>query len=280
MDEKYTAMTDTEVGFFHRCLNTAWVNIGLPADLDSLARVMRVNRSYLDRIWKVVGECWYQEGDRLFNRTQEEERTHATTKSESATKSVRSRYERRTNDLPRALAQESESESDKTPPKPPKGGDEHADENAPEVPKTETAEDGMLPGIAPSVVRPAVPAKKARGGKRTTAEVEKALCPDRLKWFRELWAAGPWRDGKLEGMDAYERRVRDIELARTIHRSAVRYAAWLAEDPTRKIKFLQGWLSAERWTDECALGDNGKTAAPRAPTYRELIASGELEPPC
>lgn len=97
-DEKYTSMPDRELGFFHRCLNHAWDNDGLPADLDALARAMRCPRRYLDSVWKIVGKCWYKDGDRLRNKTQEEERSHATRKSLQATDAIRTRYGRVSSD--------------------------------------------------------------------------------------------------------------------------------------------------------------------------------------
>lgn len=99
-DERYSAMTDQELGFYHRCLNKAWVNGGLPADLDQLAKTMRVTRQYLDEVWKAVGECWYSENGRLFNKTQEEERAYASSKSERNANAARSRYERSADALP------------------------------------------------------------------------------------------------------------------------------------------------------------------------------------
>lgn len=116
-DETYSTLTDQELGFYHRCLNKAWLNAGLPADPDALAKLMHVSRAYLDRVWVSVGKCWYTSGGRLYNRTQEEERSHATTKSERAAASVRTRYERRTDELlPRARkSRKSESESDTDP---------------------------------------------------------------------------------------------------------------------------------------------------------------------
>jgi uncharacterized protein YdaU (DUF1376 family) len=104
-------MNDQEVGFYHRCLNKSWVNVGIPADMDALAKLMGRTRTYIDRVWKAVGPCWYQDGDRLFNRTQEEERLHAVTRSENATKSVRSRYERSAKEPPRGRAR-ADSDSD------------------------------------------------------------------------------------------------------------------------------------------------------------------------
>jgi hypothetical protein len=108
-------MTDAELGFYHRCLNHSWINSGLPCDLDELARAMRVTRAYLDKIWKRVGKRFECLEGKLVNRRQELERAHATSKSERATASVRTRYERSyersTNDLPRARARPG-SESD------------------------------------------------------------------------------------------------------------------------------------------------------------------------
>lgn len=76
-DELYSSLNDLELGFFHRCLNRSWRNTGLPADLDKLARAMKVTRKYLDRVWPMVAKLWYTEGDRVYNRRQEEERTKA-----------------------------------------------------------------------------------------------------------------------------------------------------------------------------------------------------------
>lgn len=76
-DERYYSMTDQELGFFHRCLNHAWGNNGLPADLDQLAKLMRISRYYLDSVWPAVGACFYEEGGRLFNKRQEKERARA-----------------------------------------------------------------------------------------------------------------------------------------------------------------------------------------------------------
>jgi hypothetical protein len=93
-DDNYRAMTDQELGFYHRCLNLAWVNGGLPADLDALARLMRVRRSYLDKLWPAVGKCWFENDGKLLNRVQESEREHVISKSLSAAESAKVRYER------------------------------------------------------------------------------------------------------------------------------------------------------------------------------------------
>lgn len=101
-DEAYSALSDSECGFFHRCLNRCWINTGLPAQMDELARVMKVNPIYLEKTWDRVGRLFFECDGRLFNKRQEEERSYAMTKSERNTKAVRTRYERSSNEPQRA----------------------------------------------------------------------------------------------------------------------------------------------------------------------------------
>ena len=91
--------------------------------------------------------------------------------------------------------------------------------------------------------------KLRRTAKRTTEQIQKAL-GERLVWLEELWKIYPCHDGMRDGMDAYERKVENVELARMIHRSAIVYAARAKADPDMKVKFLQGWINGERWKDE------------------------------
>ena len=82
-DEKYCSLNDAELGFYHRCLDHAWVNGGLPADLTELAELFHRTRTQLDKVWLKVSKCWYEQDGRLFNRRQEEERAHVIEKSEA-----------------------------------------------------------------------------------------------------------------------------------------------------------------------------------------------------
>ena len=129
-----------------------------------------------------------------------------------------------------------------------------------ETPKT-PAPQAALVLDPPGAVRPDVPAdasmpfgpvpqRKRRASHRTTEEVRRAL-GERCAWFDSTWEIGPWTDGKLPGMDAYERRVKERELALEVHAGAKRYSAKIAADPTIRVKFLQGWINDERWKDEC-----------------------------
>jgi uncharacterized protein YdaU (DUF1376 family) len=100
MDENYSTMTDEELGFYHRCLNHSWINNGLPYELIDIARSLRVTTEYLDRVWPRVGKCFSCSDcvhPRWVNQRQEKERADAIAKSQKATKSVRTRYERREN---------------------------------------------------------------------------------------------------------------------------------------------------------------------------------------
>lgn len=99
MDRKYRAMGDADLGFFHRCLNYAWSEGGLPADATSRARVLGRRKAEADKRWEVVGECWVPSpGDPsiLVNPRQERERASAISKSEQASGAIRKRWGRTT----------------------------------------------------------------------------------------------------------------------------------------------------------------------------------------
>lgn len=110
-DENFRAMSDEEIGFYVRCLNHAWMNDGLPVDPEERSRILKTPLKIANSRWVRVGRCFQEIAGRYVNRRQEEERTKAQTKSESATKSVRSRYERRANVALRASESESVSDS-------------------------------------------------------------------------------------------------------------------------------------------------------------------------
>lgn len=115
-DQKYSALSDMELGFYHRCLNVAWLNGGLPPDLNELADTLHVTRKYLDKVWPKVGRC-FQLNDcvhpQYVNPRQEKERSYAISKSVKAATSVSQRKDRTinvgptnvgTNDVPRGRA--------------------------------------------------------------------------------------------------------------------------------------------------------------------------------
>ncbi len=83
-------------------LNHAWMNNGLPASDQDLIALLRITQKDFDRIWPRVAKCFPVNNERRTNPRQEEERTKAISKSVSATESIRSRYERTTNEDIRA----------------------------------------------------------------------------------------------------------------------------------------------------------------------------------
>jgi hypothetical protein len=102
---------------------------------------------------------------------------------------------------------------------------------------------------SPIMVRPTVhPAK----GKRSSEEIQKAL-GERLAWWEEFWAIFPCRDGKLPGMDAFERRIKTLDLFTEVLSGARAYAERFKRGPDMKLKYAQGWINDERWTDEGTL---------------------------
>ena len=96
-DAKYAAMSLTELGLYHRCLNHSWMNDGLPGDPQEIARELRVPIKDFIRHWPRVSACFAGE-DRMRNPRQEQERAHARTKSEQASDAVKKRIERSSGD--------------------------------------------------------------------------------------------------------------------------------------------------------------------------------------
>lgn len=113
-DDFYASLTDAEGWTYHRLLNRSWMNDGIPADLNELARILHRPRKYVDRVWERLAGRWVpspRDPNKLINPRQERERAYAITKSERATDAVRTRYGRRTDDVPRARARaDSDSE--------------------------------------------------------------------------------------------------------------------------------------------------------------------------
>lgn len=100
--------------------------------------------------------------------------------------------------------------------------------------------------------------KKPKSGKRSTEEIKKAL-GDRLVWWVEFRKVYPCQESMNPAMDAYERKVKTRDMAEAVYRGAKAYAAKCAADPTLKLKYAQGWINDERWTDEIIVRDVVKT---------------------
>jgi uncharacterized protein YdaU (DUF1376 family) len=85
-DGFYSSLTQEERGVYHTCLNSSWINDGIPANLDDLAVICRMPRKAFDKAWAKVGKKWTPsrtDGDKLVNQRQEVERESAKAKSEN-----------------------------------------------------------------------------------------------------------------------------------------------------------------------------------------------------
>ncbi len=123
-DSHYSAMNDAELGFYHRCLNYAWVNGGVPADPVERARVLNRTLTYANKKWVRVGKCFSpsENPELLVNPRQERERQKALSRKHRATEAANIRHFRNAdaspkhclddaNGLPRAFVSVSESVS-------------------------------------------------------------------------------------------------------------------------------------------------------------------------
>lgn len=95
-DENVRAMDMEELGLYLLCLNHAWINGGIPDDIDELARVLKHPSGKIRKLWIRVQKCWQpnETPGRLVNARQEKERTKATDKRKKCSDAVGTRYGR------------------------------------------------------------------------------------------------------------------------------------------------------------------------------------------
>lgn len=77
IDGDYQALADDERGIFHRLLDFAWMNDGIPADVGEVARILQRRRALVDRWWPRLSRMFVSHSskvDRLVNKRQERER--------------------------------------------------------------------------------------------------------------------------------------------------------------------------------------------------------------
>jgi len=74
-DENVKAMTLEEFGAYHRLLYVSWFEVGIPDDLDLLARILHVTPAKMKKLWVRLAPCWKSNSQgRLVNKRQERER--------------------------------------------------------------------------------------------------------------------------------------------------------------------------------------------------------------
>ena len=61
-DENVKAMSLEEVGAYVRLLCTCWTEHSIPDDLDRLARMLKVTRRKMERMWPQLEPCFRSDG--------------------------------------------------------------------------------------------------------------------------------------------------------------------------------------------------------------------------
>lgn len=93
-NEDVKAMDDAEFGFYMRCLNHAWLNDGLPADFDELARVMGKTKKISKDFGQGSGKFLVHDG-RFVNPRQEKQRSSARDLAGSKRSAAKARWDKR-----------------------------------------------------------------------------------------------------------------------------------------------------------------------------------------
>lgn len=78
IDLDYRLLDDAEKGNFHDLLDVAWMNDGIPDDIESIASLLGRSVAVMRKRWKRLGKCWAPHPsipNRLVNNRQERERT-------------------------------------------------------------------------------------------------------------------------------------------------------------------------------------------------------------
>lgn len=75
--ERTRAMTNDARGVYVDMLAFSWKEIGLPAKLPVLARVIGQPESTLRKLWPQIRGAWKKQGNRIYNQRQEEQREEA-----------------------------------------------------------------------------------------------------------------------------------------------------------------------------------------------------------
>lgn len=75
-DERFTLMTYEEQGVYRALLDRQWIEGDIPADLDELARILKMPKRRLKAVWVRVSRCFKESGaGRLQNGRLERQRT-------------------------------------------------------------------------------------------------------------------------------------------------------------------------------------------------------------
>ncbi len=225
-------------GLYRELLDYCYLMGSFPADESKIKSISNSDGHDFARAWKQVRPLFTlisnQDGERFVHPKVNEVRSRLDSydeqRKEAGRKSGRTRAER-------AMNERSTDQLD---------GSRTQDEST-----TSTSTSTIKPPNPPAPDGACVGGRviKRAGGKLNREAIQKAL-GDRLPWWLEFRAEFPQKSGELDGMNAFEQKVKTRELYQIVLAGAKRYAAWAAAHPDRTIKYPQGWINSERWTDQ------------------------------
>lgn len=218
-DARYRSMDDAELGFFHRCLNHAWMNGGLPADPKERAWALSRTKAYADKKWEKVGKCFFPSEENpaiLVNPRQEKERAKAFSRNRRATDAANARYQA----APSSASGTAQADAKKSTQAAPYAYGSGSDSGF----ESET--------------------KKLPFEKQALRELQDS-------WFeKEFWPDFWLRKGKQPALSAFRHWATTVEKKNTIVKAMqAQRPEMLAKEPGRR-KWAQGWLNDQRFDDE------------------------------
>lgn len=231
-------------GFISETQLHRYAGVGMEGVTERAARLVdvglweRVEGGYVVRAWlkwnKSADEIGsYRSQDRERKRkAREDENVRADVRAESETLSERSPSGR-----PSGVRQDSETLSDT-----------HNTTQQKEQLHTLTAPPHEAPHEAPhEVPQTASPSPSPASRSRTPAPGS-----DQDPDWQKFWGAFPQKRGKKEARTAWAKAIKARHDPQEIIAGAERYAAEVTREriPSDKVKYAQGWLNGERWTDE------------------------------
>jgi len=99
-DNLYASLSFAEVGLFHKLLNKAWPNGGIPADPQEIAKILGRDAAEVAELWPRVKRCFVQKRNKnlqMVNPRQERERKHVMERSKQARTSALKRHSNNSN---------------------------------------------------------------------------------------------------------------------------------------------------------------------------------------
>lgn len=136
-DENVKGMSLEQEGAYLRLLLHGWLHGSIPEDVPTIAKICRVPRAKMARLWNGIRPCWKPAGNgRLKNKRQERERRkqkeYRQGKAEAGLKGAQKRWQSHESAKPLPIAKDSfpfpfPSTNNNEPPLPPAGGDVHRD---------------------------------------------------------------------------------------------------------------------------------------------------------